>query len=181
MSSKKISIKNICLCGLMVALITICSWISVPIGDIPITLQTFAVFFTFGFLGGRLGTFTTIVYILLGAIGLPVFSGFRGGIGMIFNTTGGYLFGFVFSALIYWTFEKLCSGRKFIRIISMSAGLIVCYITGTSWFLIIYTGEIGIGGIIGLCVLPFIVPDIIKIFCAVFILNRIKRHISVDI
>ena len=184
LDSKRISIKNICLCGLMAALIAVCSWISIPLGEVPITLQNFAVFLTLGLLGGRLGTTVIVVYILLGAMGLPVFSGFRGGIGILFSTTGGYILGFLLSAVVYQIFERICGKKPFIMVFSMIAGLCICYAFGTFWFMILHTkntGALGIKAGLSLCGLPFIIPDILKILCAVFIIKRVKMHISIDI
>ena len=79
--------------GILAALIAVCSWISIPTA-VPFTLQTFAVFLTLGLLGGRLGTLAVTVYLLLGAVGLPVFAGFHGGLGAFLGATGGYLVGF---------------------------------------------------------------------------------------
>ena len=96
--------------GLFAVVIAICSWISIPT-VVPFTLQTFAVFLAVAVLGGKRGTLSVIVYVLLGAVGLPVFSGFKGGIGVLLNTTGGYIIGFIFSALLMWAFEK-AFGKK---------------------------------------------------------------------
>ena len=82
--------------GILAALIAVCSWISIPTA-VPFTLQTFAVFLTLGLLGGRLGTLAVTVYLLLGAVGLPVFAGFHGGLGAFLGATGGYLVGFLFT------------------------------------------------------------------------------------
>ena len=71
-----VKIRNMVLCGLFAALITLCAWLSIPLGDVAITLQTFAVFLCLSVLGGKLGTLTVLVYLLLGAVGIPVFSGF---------------------------------------------------------------------------------------------------------
>lgn len=87
--------------GILAALIAVCSWISIPTA-VPFTLQTFAVFLTLGLLGGRLGTLAVTVYLLLGAVGLPVFAGFHGGLGAFLGATGGYLVGFLFTALTMW-------------------------------------------------------------------------------
>lgn len=92
-------------------LISICSWISIPT-TVPFTMQTFAVFFVLSALGGKRGTVAIIVYILLGAVGIPVFSNFTSGIGILLGNTGGYIVGFVFIGLVYWLFvhysEKKC-------------------------------------------------------------------------
>ena len=92
--------------AIFAVLMAICSWISIPM-TVPFTLQTFGVFMAVGVLGGKKGTLAVLIYILLGAIGVPVFAGFSGGIGILLNTTGGYIVGFFFSALVMWGMEKL--------------------------------------------------------------------------
>lgn len=80
-------------------IMAICSWISIP-AQVPFTLQTFGVFVAVGVLGGKRGTLAVLVYILLGALGIPVFAGFQGGMGILLGTTGGYIVGFLFSSLV---------------------------------------------------------------------------------
>ena len=87
--------------GLFVAAMAICSWISIPL-VVPVTLQTFAVFLAVGLLGGKRGTIAVCAYIFLGAIGVPVFAGFGGGPGALLGQSGGYIIGFIFTALIMW-------------------------------------------------------------------------------
>ena len=82
-------------------LIAICSWISIPT-TVPFTLQTFAVFLAVGVLGGKRGSLSVLIYILLGAVGIPVFAGFSGGFGVLLGQTGGYIVGFLFSALLMY-------------------------------------------------------------------------------
>ena len=101
MTSSVSNIRNITMIGLMAALITICSWISIPI-TVPFTMQTFAIFFAISLLGGKGGFLSVLDWLLLGAVGLAVFSGFTGGIGKFANVTGGYLVGFLLSALLVW-------------------------------------------------------------------------------
>ena len=173
---------GIVLCGLFAALMAICSWIQIP-SAVPFTLQTFGVFLTIGLLGGKRGTISILVFITLGAIGVPVFAGFSGGIGIILGSTGGYILGFIGSALVMWLILRLFGSSTVVLAISMIVGLIVCYAFGTVWFLVVYTkdvGAVGLKAVLGWCVLPFIIPDIIKIACALFITNRIKKHIPVS-
>lgn len=92
--------------AIFAVLIAICSWISIPM-TVPFTLQTFGVFMAVGVLGGKRGSLAVLVYILLGAIGVPVFAGFSGGLGILLNNTGGYIIGFLFSALVMWAMESL--------------------------------------------------------------------------
>ena len=168
--------------GVFAVLMAICSWISIPT-VIPFTLQTFAVFLTVGVLGGRRGSLAVLVYILLGAIGIPVFSGFTGGMGIILNNTGGYIIGFIFTALVMWAMEKMLGRKTWILALSMVIGLAVCYAFGTVWFMVVYTrdmGAVGLATVLGWCVIPFIIPDIIKIVLAVLLSRRISRAIGMN-
>ena len=162
------------------ALISVCSWISIPT-TVPFTLQTFAVFTVLLILGGKRGTIATFVYVLLGAVGLPVFAGFKGGIGVLFGNTGGYILGFILTGLIYMAFTKLFGTKMYINIIAILTGLLVCYIFGTAWFMVVYmknTGPVGILTVLSWCVFPFIVPDLLKMAVAFLISGRVKRYVK---
>ena len=164
--------------GIFAVLIAICSWISVPFGPVPFTLQTFGVFVTIGILGGKRGSMAVLIYILLGAIGIPVFSGFKGGLGSLLGTTGGYIIGFLGSALVMWLIERLASRSFFVDLVSMLAGLLVCYAFGTAWFIVLYSranGAVSLMTVLGWCVIPFIIPDLIKIALALLLSSRIRK------
>jgi len=161
-------------------LTTVCSWITIPT-VVPFTLQTFAVFCILGLIGGKRGTISVAVYILLGAIGIPVFSGFKGGLGVILGSTGGYIVGFIFMGLLYWLAEKLFGTKLLVRIIAMLAGLLVCYAFGTAWFIVVYSrtnSAIGIGAALAWCVIPFIIPDLVKMALAILITARVRKYIK---
>lgn len=163
--------------GLAVALIAICSWISVPTA-IPFTMQTFAVFAVVGILGMYRGTLAVLVYILLGAVGVPVFAGFSGGIGVLFRNTGGYIMGFLFTALITGAIMKLFGKKVWVMAAAMVVGLLVCYAFGTAWFMVVYArnnGAVGIATALSWCVIPYIIPDLVKIALAVLITKRIGK------
>lgn len=165
--------------ALFAGLIAICSWISIP-ATVPFTLQTFGVFMAVGLLGGKRGSLAVLVYILLGAIGLPVFSGFTGGLGILFNTTGGYIIGFYFSALAMWGIETLFGRKPVVQILSMIVGLIICYVLGTIWFMAVYlrsTGPVSVGTVLAWCVIPFIIPDLLKIALAYVLSGRLRKYI----
>ena len=162
------------------ALIAICSWISIPTA-VPFTLQTFAVFFVLLSLGGERGTLATLVYVLLGAVGVPVFAGFSGGIGVLLGSTGGYIIGFLFTGIIYIIFTKFVSKKIVVKIVALVLGLAVCYAFGTAWFMNVYiktSGEVGLLTVLGWCVFPFIIPDLIKLALAVVIAKRIEPVIK---
>ncbi len=162
------------------ALIAICSWISIPTA-VPFTLQTFAVFFVLLLLGGERGTIATLVYVLLGAVGVPVFAGFSGGVGVLFGNTGGYIIGFLFLGLIYIVFTRFFKKSLIVKLVALVLGLAVCYAFGTAWFMHVYmrtSGEVGLLTVLGWCVFPFIIPDLIKMGLAVVIAKRIEPVIK---
>lgn len=157
-------------CALMAALMAVCAWISVPVGDSAVSLQTFAVFLALGVLGGRAGMAACVVYLCIGAVGVPVFTGFRGGIGVLLGPTGGYLWGFLLAALCYWFLE----GRM-PRWLTMALGMAVCYACGTAWYYLAYAGG-GLWAVILQCVVPYLIPDAIKISLALMLTDRVKGY-----
>lgn len=166
--------------GVFTVLIAICSWISIPTA-IPFTLQTFAIFLAVSVLGGKRGTLSVVVYVLLGAIGVPVFAEFTGGIGIILRNTGGYIIGFIFSALVMWLVESMFGRKLWVQGISMILGLIACYAVGTAWFMFIYmrdSGAVGVATVLGWCVIPFIIPDAVKIALALTLSNALKKPLA---
>lgn len=161
--------------ALFSVVIVICSWICIPT-MIPFTLQTFGVFLAVAVLGGKRGSLAVLTYLLLGAVGLPVFSGFTGGIGVLLGNTGGYLVGFLFAALTVWLLECFPCPKKWLLPLAMVLGLLVCYATGTLWFLAVYgrnTGDIGLLTVLSWCVFPYIIPDLMKIGLALTLRKRL--------
>ena len=151
----------------------VCSWISIP-AQVPFTLQTFGVFMAVGVLGGKRGTLAVLVYVLLGAVGVPVFAGFSGGIGALLGNAGGYIIGFIVMAVIAGLVIDNCH-KPWIQLIGMIVGTIVCYLFGTIWFCIVadYTFKAALA----VCVIPFIPADLIKMIIAMIIGPMIKKRI----
>lgn len=159
MQSTKSKTQDIVFIALFAVMIAVCSWILIPT-TIPFTMQTFAVYLTLNFLGGKKGTVSVCIYLLLGLIGLPVYANFTSGIGMLMGTTGGYMIGRIFSGLVMWLIEKLIGRRLWAQAVSMLVGLVVCYIAGTAWFMVVYaqnTGPVGLWTALLWCVIPFII------------------------
>ena len=180
METKKMNTRDMVYIALFACLMAICAWISIP-GQIPFTLQTMGVFLAVGLLGGKRGTLAVLVYILMGAVGLPVFSGMSGGIGKLLGMTGGYIVGFLFSALIMWAMETLLGKKLWVLGLSMVAGLIACYAFGTGWFMAVYLnskGAITLGAVLGMCVLPYIIPDLIKIALALVLTKILRKYVK---
>ncbi|MBQ1691057.1 MAG: biotin transporter BioY [Firmicutes bacterium] len=181
-ASNRLNTGDLALVALFAAVMAVCSWITVP-AAVPFTLQTMGVFLAVGLLGGKRGTISVLVYLFLGAIGLPVFSGFAGGLGYMMGATGGYIIGFLFSALIMWFMEKVFGRDMKILILSMVLGLILCYAFGTAWFMTVYSGSNGpidLATALGWCVFPFIIPDAIKIAVACLLIRRLRPAIHID-
>jgi len=171
----KLKTRDIAYIAMGVALIAICSWISIPT-TVPFTMQTFAVCLVTALLGLKRGLWTVAAYILLGAVGAPVFAGFKGGFGALLGTTGGYIVGFLFTALIVGiAVEKF--GRSLpVLICSMALGILVCYAFGTVWFMRVYaknSGPIGVGTALAWCVIPYLIPDAVKIVLASVLVQRL--------
>ena len=161
--------------ALFAVLMAVCSWISIP-AAVPFTMQTFGVFLAVAVLGGKRGTLAILVYLLLGAVGAPVFAGFSGGISALVGSTGGYIIGFLFLALVMWLMERLLGKRTWVLAVSMVLGLVVCYAFGTAWFMVVYartTGAIGLWTALGWCVFPYIIPDLAKIALALMLSKRL--------
>ena len=162
----------------MTAVMCILAPISIPIGPIPISLSTLVVFLSVFLLGTKWSAISCLIYLVLGAVGLPVFSGYTGGIGKLLGPTGGYIIGFVFTAIIAGMFlsyaDKHFTGKKgvFIAFFGMLVALIATYAFGTIWFTI-WSGTT-FGYALTVCVLPFIPVDIIKLVIAT-ILGRAVR------
>ena len=170
-------VKNMALCGMCAAVLVLCAWIAFPIGDIAITLQTFAIFLCLGVLGGKLGSLVILVYLLLGATGVPVFSGFRGGLGTLLGASGGYLTGFLACGLTYWLVTSLFPKGQ---VLGMLIGLLVCYCIGSLWYYQFYLTSGGSGTLIVLFLqnLLFLPADLLKLFLARYLTKRILKKIS---
>ncbi len=172
MTTKRMT--RIALCA---ALLAPCAWLSVPTQP-PFTMQTFGVFLTLLLLGAKDGTIAIGLYILLGALGVPVFSGFNGGMGALMGPTGGYIVGFLLICLI---FGLLCGkgAGLWLKALALLLGLAVCYAFGTLWFVKVYgdmKGPISTLSALSMCVFPFIVPDLAKLALALWARKRLEKY-----
>lgn len=165
------NVRKMVLASLFASLTAVCAWLSVPIPPVSVTLQTFALLLTLGTLGGRWGTASVGLYLMLGLVGLPVFAGFRGGASALLDATGGFLWGFFAGALVYWLLERLG------RLPAMVCAMAVCYLCGCVWFQY-YAGELGFGNALLICVLPYLIPDGIKLWLAYSMSRRLGRHMN---
>ena len=149
--------------AVMTAVTCVLAPMSVPIGPVPITLTNLVIYLSLYLLGWRLGSLSCLVYLLIGMAGLPVFSGFSGGLGKLAGPTGGYLIGFLPMALIAGIFLDRFRSRL-VHLAGMVLGTAVCYALGTAWFCL--SSGSPLGGALGLCVVPFIPFDVGKMVLA---------------
>ncbi|MDE7390521.1 MAG: biotin transporter BioY [Lachnospiraceae bacterium] len=161
--------------AISVALIVVCTLISVPT-VVPFTLQTFALFVILGLFDAKISILSVVVYILMGLVGLPVFAGQKSGIAVIFGPTGGYLIGFILCMLICTLLRKIKKDSNVVMVVGWVVGMVVYDLFGTVWFCAVYTKELSGAAFISalsVCVLPFIIPDLLKMAAALFIVDRI--------
>ena len=165
--------------ALMSAVLCIVSPFSVPVpmSPVPFSLSLFAVYLTAVILGAKQGTVCVLIYLLLGMVGLPVFSGFSGGIGVLFGPTGGYLAGYLSCVLItgWMTNTKKGNGSFLQNMGAMTLGTGTCYFFGTIWFLAVLDGSYSVVQALALCVVPYLIFDLIKILAAAAVVVPIKK------
>lgn len=182
-STPRMPARDLTYIALFAVLTAVCAWISIPVPAplVQFTMQTFAVFSALLMLGGRRGTYAIAAYMLLGTVGVPVFSGFRGGLGVLLGTTGGYILGFLFQGLLYWFMTAKLGESLPVKAAACIAGTAVLYAFGTAWYVILYarTGSpVSVMTALGYCVFPFIVPDLLKLALALLTARRICKYIK---
>ena len=177
MSYKKISIKDIIIIALMAAVICVLSpfSITIPISPVPISLATLAIYLTMMILGGTKGTISVIIYVFLGFIGAPVFTGFSGGVGKVLGPTGGYIIGYIFLAIISGMFIDNFRS-KWMQFLGMVVGTIVLYIFGTLW--LAFETSMTFKEALFAGVIPFIPGDVVKMIIALYAGTKIKNVLN---
>ncbi len=177
--SSKNRIKSIVLVSLFTAMIAVCSFVSVP-SAVPFTLQTLGIFTALTVLGGKRGTICIALYIFIGLTGVPVFSGFSGGLGHLSGATGGFILGFIPSGLCYWIITKILGNKTAVKVTGLVTGLLTCYVFGTLWYTAFYLKAFNPSDFLTtlkVCVLPFIIPDTVKLCIAIIIDRKIPQSI----
>ena len=182
MTKTRIGVKTIAVTALMAAVLCILGPLSIPIGPVPLSLTLVGVYLCAYILGAKRGTLAVFIYMLLGAVGLPVFSGFAGGPAKLFGPTGGYIVGFLLTAFICGTFIGISdrshgAAAIVIQVVGMLIGLAACYLLGTIWFMI--QAHVTFVEALGTCVIPFVAFDLIKIALGMALGLTIRKALTV--
>ena len=173
----KTNIRQMTLISLFAALTAMGAFISIPLYPVPLTLQTLFTLLAAMTLGSVMATSSQIIYVMLGVIGLPVFAGFKAGIGILFGPTGGFLFGFIISACVI---GKIIEAKKekniFYYLLAGLIGTLIIYIIGITQLSLV-TG-IGVKKALMVGMFPFLPGDILKIIAASFIASKLRTAIK---
>jgi len=169
-------IRGMTLTALMCAMLCVAAPLSIPIGAVPISLATFVVMLSCYVAGTKRAVCSVILYLCLGAAGLPVFSGFEGGIGKLVGPTGGYLAGYILLALISGAFIDLARGRKALELVGMLTGTVVLYAFGSAWLAV--QMKITFADALLAGVLPFIPGDLLKTAAAQLVGSLVKERLK---
>lgn len=170
------TVRNTAFVALLAAILCVLAPLSLPAGAIPVSLASFAIFIIAGCVKTKYSVIAVIVYILLGAFGLPVFSAFTGGFHRIAGITGGYIIGYIPCALIIGLLVNKYENKKFIYPLSMIAGTFACYFTGTIWYMLQTKAEIAAALLT--CVVPFLLGDVLKITTASILSIPLRRRLK---
>lgn len=184
----KSAAKEIAYLALSVAILAVCAWITIPLSAIPVTLQTFAVAFIAVILGPVRSLIAVAVYLLMGLIGIPVFSSFNAGAAALLGPTGGYIIGFLFEAVITGLFTRIPVKNKIAKValsyLGALLGLVALYFFGTLWFITVYnrgaSEAVGVGAALMLCVVPYLLPDAVKTLIAALLGVRLKPYLKLE-
>lgn len=172
---KKLNVYNMASIGVMTAIICVIGPLAIPIGPVPISCTNLVIYFALYVLGSKRGAISCIVYIIIGAVGLPVFSSFTGGLSKLVGPTGGYIVGFIFMALIAGFFIDKYTEKWYLCLFGMIVGTAACYMLGSLW--LSYEAHISIKSAIYVGVVPFVAEDILKMAVAAFIGPKIRKKL----
>lgn len=160
----KIDLHFLTSCALMAALLCALGPMSIPIGPVPITLATLIIYLSIYLLGMKGSAVSVVIYLLLGAVGMPVFSNYQGGLAKLVGPTGGYLVGYILMTLLSGFLMELGKRKLIPTLLAMVAGTAVLYFFGTVWFVLMMECEVGYA--LSVCVVPFVPFDLVKIILA---------------
>ena len=176
MKNKKLTTYQMSVTALMAAVMCVLGPLTVPIGAVPISLANFVICLTAWLLGPKFGTLSVAVYLLIGLVGVPVFSGYGAGIAKLAGPTGGYLVGYLLLAFIGGLFIEKSKGQPVVSGIGLVLGDAACYVLGTIWFMILTGADLV--SALGWCVLPYLTGDAVKIVLAAVLTMQLDKRVK---
>ena len=172
--------KTMILCAIFAAILCVFSVMTIPIGPVPISMGLFGIMIAAGILGLKRGTIAVAVFILIGVVGVPVFTGFRGGVAPLAGPTGGYIWSYVPMTAVIGLLTLKTPSNKWLAMLryflAFLTGVVVCYIMGTIQFM--FVQDTGVKAALGICVLPFIPFDIAKALAVSYISYAVRRALK---
>ena len=172
---KRTRTRELCLCALGTAFLCLCGMLSLPLPPIAVSLQSMGVFTVGGLLGPLWGTACILLYLVLGALGVPVFSGFGGGFAALAGPSGGFLFAFLLAAPLVGAAAR--AKRRTPLILALALSQLLLYGIGTLWYALLYAKGAAPAAVLTATVLPFLVPDAIKATVAYFLIRRLRGRL----
>ncbi len=176
---KKLTLKGMILAAAFAALTGILTQVQIPLEPVPINLALFSVYLAGALLGPKYGLISMLVYVLLGAVGVPVFSGFSGGLHKLVGPTGGYIAGYILCAFVVGLLSRKWNFHFTMLSVAMLIGLAACYALGTVWFMIVTGRDLATS--LGLCVIPFLPGDAVKIILAALLAGRLRAPLQASV
>ncbi len=174
------SVREMAVIAIMAAVICVAAPLCIPVpSGVPVSLATMAVYLSGALLGKVRGSAAVVVYIMLGAVGLPVFSGFMGGAAHIMGATGGFILGYIPCAFLTGLFAERFCGRAWATALGMISGTVVLYFIGTLWF-ILFTGSDFLSAAAA-CVLPFVLWDVLKMSAVCAVVKPIRSRLGINV
>lgn len=168
-------VHSMALAGVMAAVLCVLAPISLPVGPVPVSFTTLLLYLAVYGLGWKLGSVSCLIYILLGVVGMPVFAGYQGGFGVLFGPTGGYIVGYLPMVALAGLFIEKRKDR-WSQLLGLVTGMVLCYLLGTAWFC--YSAGSTWQRALGLCVLPFLPGDTLKLVAALVVGPSLRRRLE---
>lgn len=170
------TIKRDIYAALFAALMAVFTQLVIPIQPVPITLGTMAVMMAGAVLGKHYGALSMVIYVLLGAAGLPVFAMARAGLSVLAGPGGGFILGYIATAFVVGLVTEKCGHSFKMLVFAMILGCVTVYVCGLAWFIAL-TGT-GLWSAMTLCMFPFLPGDAVKVLLGAFLVNRYRKYVK---
>ena len=176
MKDQKLTTYQMAVTAVMAAVLCVLGPLTVPIGAVPISLANFVICLSAWLLGPKFGTLSVAIYLVLGLVGIPVFSGYGAGLAKVAGPTGGYLVGYLLLAFIGGLFIEKSKGQPVVSAVGLILGDAACYVLGTAWFVFQMKCELGYA--LAVCVYPFLLLDLAKIVVSCVVGALLRKRLA---